>query len=66
MAAVSLLRLPDVLARTGLKKTTFYALIKNGKFPPPLALTERTRAWSSVEVQGWIDARISSARGGAK
>lgn len=65
MNPISLLRLPDVLALTGLRKTTLYALIKNGDFPPSLALTLRTRAWRSDQVQEWINARIAVAQGGA-
>jgi prophage regulatory protein len=61
MPPISFLRLPGVLALTGLKKTTLYMLIKDGKFPPSLVLTARTRAWRSDEVQAWIDERIEKS-----
>jgi prophage regulatory protein len=63
---ITLLRLPAVLALTGLKKTTLYALIKRGEFPSPISLTKRTKAWPSNEIYGWIDSRVSAARGGAQ
>jgi prophage regulatory protein len=66
MPPISLLRLPGVLARTGLKKTTLYQLIKRGEFPPSLALTERTKAWRSDEVEAWINSRISAPCGGVR
>lgn len=53
-------RLPDVCARTGLAKTTIYRLIREGKFPAPVPLAGRTRAWSSVSVDDWIAACIAA------
>lgn len=62
MPPISLLRLPAVLALTGLKKTTLYQLIKRGEFPLSLALTERTKAWRSDEVEAWINVRIEISK----
>ena len=62
MPPISLLRLPAVLAHTGLKKTTLYLLIKRGEFPPSLPLTERTKAWRSDEIEAWIHARIEKSK----
>jgi prophage regulatory protein len=62
----SLLRLPEVMRRSGNRKTKLYELIKNGKFPPPIPLTQRSVAWVESEVQAWIDARIAAARNGSK
>jgi prophage regulatory protein len=62
--ATSLLRLPAVLQRTATKKTNLYGLIKAGRFPRPIKLTERTVAWISTEVDEWIQQRIATARGG--
>lgn len=57
-----LLRMPAVLARTGLSRSTLYARIKAGDFPGGLRLTERTRAWPASEVEAWITARIEASR----
>jgi len=57
-----LLRLPDVEARTGLKKSAIYTGMKAGTFPRCLKLGPRTSAWSSSEVDAWIAARIRVAR----
>lgn len=56
----SLLRLPAVCERTGLPKTTIYRLIREGKFPAPIPLAGRTRAWDSTAVDGWIAACIAA------
>jgi len=52
-------RLPDVLARTGLGRSTLYQLVSRGEFPRQLKLTERCVAWISHEVDQWIRDRIT-------
>jgi len=61
-----LLRLPAVLTRVGWGRSTLYMKVKNGEFPPPIALGPRARAWISSEVDGWIQEKIKQARDGAK
>lgn len=46
---------PD--GRIGVSKATLYRLIKAGKFPPPIRITERLSGWPSAEVDAWIDAK---------
>jgi prophage regulatory protein len=59
----SLIRLPDVVRRTGLGRSQIYALAKVDKFPSPIKLSERCSAWIAAEVDAWIDQRITAARG---
>jgi prophage regulatory protein len=61
---ISLLRLPAVMARTGLSKSHIWRLAKRGDFPPPIHLG-RAAAWPSNQVEEWITAAIASERGGA-
>ncbi|MBS0570196.1 MAG: AlpA family phage regulatory protein [Proteobacteria bacterium] len=56
-----LLRLPDVMALTSLRKSQLYALAKSGQFPQPLKLSERCSAWSEMSVRAWIAERIAAA-----
>lgn len=58
-----LLRLPDVEARTGLKKSAIYAGMRAGTFPHCLKLGPRASAWPSSEIDSWIAERIRMARG---
>ena len=59
-----LLRLPDVEAATGCKKSTIYKLMKEGKFPPCVRITSRMAAWPESAVLAWVQARIAGAQGG--
>lgn len=54
-----LLRLHDVEAVTGAKKSTIYKLMKEGKFPPCVRITARMAAWPESAVLGWVQARIA-------
>lgn len=49
----TLLRLPDVIARTGLSKSTIYRLIAAGEFPSPRKLGQRAVAWKASEIAEW-------------
>lgn len=53
-----LLRLPDVMKKTGLKKSWIYQLISEGKFPRQIKLGDRSVAWLESEIDEWIDKRI--------
>lgn len=59
---VTLLRLPAVLERTGLGRSSLYAAIQEGRFPEPIRLSARAVAWPSSEVDAWIQDRITESR----
>ena len=62
------LRRREVEAKTGFKKSTLYALIKQGEFPQRISLGGRMVGWRASEVEEWIrsrpttDARIAKER----
>ena len=58
----ALIRLRQVMARTGMSRSTIYAYIKNGTFPTPISISERCVAWVESDIDGWIDDRIASSR----
>lgn len=58
-----LLRLNDVEARTGLRKSSIYLWQKNGTFPAGIRLGPRAVAWPESEIANWIAEKIRSARG---
>jgi prophage regulatory protein len=58
-----LIKLSEVMALTGLSRSHTYALAKQGQFPKPIKLTERSSAWVEAEVQEWIESRISARDG---
>ncbi|WP_226470106.1 helix-turn-helix transcriptional regulator [Luteimonas panaciterrae] len=56
---LTLERLPNVLARTGLSRAVIYRRIASGEFPAPVKLGERASAWDAREVDRWIAERIA-------
>jgi prophage regulatory protein len=59
-----LVRLPEVEGMTGLRKSTAYKLIGEGKFPKPVRLGTRMVAWSEAAVLQWVQDRIAESQGG--
>ena len=63
-----LIRLPEVLSRTGYGRTTIYRKMEDGSFPrsvklggpleAPNAFDSRAVAWIENEVEQWIDSMI--------
>jgi prophage regulatory protein len=58
----TILRLRDVLSRTGLTRSMAYALIKEAHFPKPVSLGPRAVGWLESEIDGWIAARVHVSR----
>jgi len=56
---MTLLRLPDVMARTALSRSAIYDLMADGRFPKPVKIGGRLNAWPESEVGDWIAARIA-------
>jgi prophage regulatory protein len=54
-----LIRLPEVLARTGLSRSQAYSLAGQSRFPRPIKLSERCAAWVESEVEAWIRERMA-------
>lgn len=53
-----ILRLPQVIARTGYGKTWIYTLMKRGEFPQAKKIGSNSVGWSSIEIQQWIDSKL--------
>ncbi len=62
---VRFLRLPEVLERTGLSRSTIYARLERKLFPKPVSLGARAVGWIESEVDEWIRQRIEESRDGA-
>lgn len=59
-SAFLLERLPQVKSRTSLSRSEIYRRIASGKFPKPVNLGVRARAWNAAEVDQWIADRIAA------
>lgn len=53
-----IIRLSEVLANTGLARSSVYRYVAEGSFPKPVSLGDRAVGWVESEVQDWVLARI--------
>lgn len=58
----SLIRLSEVLKRTGFGKAWIYRLIKDDKFPAPVKIGTRAVAFVESEINAWIQSVIETSR----
>lgn len=58
-----IIRLPEVIDRTGLKRSSIYSFVSSGTFPCPVPLGARAVGWIEEEIDLWIEERISQAEG---
>ena len=57
-----MIRLPQVMQMTGLRRSSIYNRVKEGIFPRQISLGGKAVAWIEGEVQGWLTDRISQCR----
>jgi prophage regulatory protein len=57
-SAPRIIRLPEVIKRTGLPRASIYQQMAMGSFPKPIAISLRSRGWIESEVKDWIEERI--------
>ncbi len=58
----SILRRPQVEARTGLARSTIYDRMKAGIFPAPISLGAKAVGWIESEIDAWLNAQIEKSR----
>jgi len=59
---LQLLRLPEVVRLTGLKRSQIYLLQSRGTFPKCIKLGKRAAAWVAGEINSWVADRIAASR----
>ena len=60
-APLRLLRLPEVISRVGLKRSSIYQRMAEGRFPKARSLGPRCTVWVETEIDAWI-ASVAGAR----
>ncbi|HEX8233357.1 MAG TPA: AlpA family phage regulatory protein [Caulobacteraceae bacterium] len=55
-----LIRLPQVMARTGMSRSWLYGAIAQKRFPAPVKIG-RASGWDAAAIDGWIAAQLSTA-----
>ena len=57
--SVSLIRLPEVIKKTGKCRSSIYIEMAAGTFPRSVSIGNKSVAWVDDEITAWIDARIA-------
>ena len=52
-----MLRPPEVMARTGLSRTTIWRRVRAGTFPAPSELGQNSIGWSERSISLWLENR---------
>lgn len=55
-----ILKLPEVIQKTGLSRSTIYAYKKEGIFPEPIKLGRRSVGWIEQDIEKWIEGKRAS------
>lgn len=53
-----LLRLPQVMDKTGIKRAQIYARMKTGNFPVSVKIGPASVAWLESEIDEWIEKKL--------
>jgi prophage regulatory protein len=56
-----LIRLPEVMARVGLKRSSIYQRMSDGRFPRGRSLGAKCTVWVEAEIDEWICAVVSAS-----
>lgn len=60
MAPRQFLRLRQVIALTGHRRSSIYAAMKENRFPKTISIGAKAVAWDADEIAAWQMARISA------
>lgn len=59
MTSHRLLRLPQVVDKTGLKRSQIYSYMKENTFPGSIKIGPSSVAWLESEIDEWIKQKIN-------
>lgn len=65
-AQIRIIRMGEVVHRTGLCEREIYTRISESRFPSPVAIGPRARGFVEHEVDGWIESLVAAGRADAK
>ena len=57
-----ILRLPAVIDRTGLSRSTVYLMMSKNEFPSRISLGDRAVGWLEDDINNWLEQRIEASR----
>lgn len=53
-----LMRLPEVMAKLGIARSTVWLFAKQGKLPKPIKLSTKVTVWRESEIDQYIASKI--------
>jgi prophage regulatory protein len=53
-----LIRLPDVMAKLGIKRSTVWLFVKQNRLPKPIKLSAKVAVWRESEIDAYIADKI--------
>ena len=59
---MKVLNASQVANKTSMSVSNIRRMVREGKFPPPFALTENRHGWLEQDVDEWISERVRSFR----
>jgi len=59
---LKILRLPEVISKTGLSRSNIYQKEATGQFPRHIGLGPRCSGWLEHEIDAWIAERMAESR----
>ncbi len=65
MKSQNIIRLPQVIKKIGLSRSTTYALIKSGEFPQKIQLSSRSIGFLESDIDSWINDKVAASKLGA-
>ncbi len=57
-----ILRLPAVVSKTGVGRSTIYAKIAADQFPKPIKLGTRSIGWVEADIDNWLSDKVRASR----
>jgi prophage regulatory protein len=60
MTSHQLLRLKNVVEKTGLKRSQIYLYMKDGTFPTSIKIGPASVAWLESEIDTWINLKLAN------
>ena len=61
-----IVRIPEVLARVGVSRSTIYEWMRYGNFPRAIPLGARAIGWREADIEAWIADKAAAARHGGQ
>lgn len=58
----SVIRLPGVVAKTGLSRSSIYAAMGRNEFPASITLGARAVGWLEADIDAWVESKIRAAQ----